>query len=287
MRFFLLLIGSVLSIAFIVLLCAGKKYSYVFENLSESDYPLHELYVAGWVLNSTKLLALKGKTMLRLKTQASLLYDAQYAEYYATVAWTQALTLAHLILAVTFLIAGVLYDVSVVMLLGGGFICLVCVVYSMDNMKNMLSKRTEECEKQFPEVVSTMAILVNSGMVLRNVWNMIAGNGKGALYDMMQDTANNMKNGYSDSDAIYLFGRMSNSVEIKKFTSALLQSMEKGGAELSDFLTKQSSEMWNMKRQRMLQMGEKAATKLLIPIVLIFVGIIIIVMTAAFAGSLF
>ncbi len=287
MRYFLLFVGSALSIAFIVLLHIGEKYAYVFENLNESEYPLHELYVAGWALSNTKLLALQGKTMVRLKTQASLLYEAQYAEYYASVAWAQALTLAHLVIAVTFMIAGTLYDSAAIMLVGGIFICVVCVVYCMDNMKNVLSKRTEECEKQFPEVVSTMAILVNSGMVLRNVWNMVAENGKGALYDMMRKTADNMKNGYSDADAIYLFGKMSNSVEIKKFTSALLQSMEKGGAELSDFLTHQSSEMWNMKRQRMLQMGEKAATKLLMPIVLIFVGIIIIVMTAAFAGSLF
>jgi tight adherence protein C len=84
-----------------------------------------------------------------------------------------------------------------------------------------------------------------------------------------------------------MFGKNSNSTEIKKFTSALLQSMEKGGGELGSFLASQSSELWNAKRQRMLQAGEKAATKLLLPIVLVFVGIIIIVMTAAFAGSLF
>ena len=63
--------------------------------------------------------------------------------------------------------------------------------------------------------------------------------------------------------------------------------MEKGGTELAGFLTRQSSELWSSRRQRMLQEGEKAATKLLLPIVLIFIGIIIIVMTAAFAGALF
>lgn len=96
-----------------------------------------------------------------------------------------------------------------------------------------------------------------------------------------------MKNGYSDADAIFLFGKASNSTEIKKFVSALLQSMEKGGAELSGFLAQQSSELWGTKRQHMLQEGEKAATKLLLPILLIFIGVIIIVITAAFAGSLF
>ena len=91
----------------------------------------------------------------------------------------------------------------------------------------------------------------------------------------------------SEIDAIYRFGRLSGSMEVKKFTSALVQSMEKGGAELSTFMERQSSELWNFKRQKLLQSGEKAATKLLLPIMLIFIGILIIVMTAAFAGALF
>ena len=103
----------------------------------------------------------------------------------------------------------------------------------------------------------------------------------------MKRATENMRNGMSDAEAVYVFGRDSNSTEIKKFTSAMIQSMEKGGGELGQFLMNQSSELWNLKRQRKLQKGEKAGTKLLIPIVLIFVGIIIIVMTAAFAGSLF
>ena len=136
-------------------------------------------------------------------------------------------------------------------------------------------------------IMDECAVLVNSGMVLREAWNMVGENGSGAFYELMRKTSENMKNGYSDMDAIFLFGKSTNSTEIKKFTSALIQSMEKGGSELSAFLARQSSELWNAKKQRMLQSGEKAAGKLLMPIVLIFLGIIIIVMTAAFAGSLF
>ena len=154
-------------------------------------------------------------------------------------------------------------------------------------MRNMLENRTKECEYELPEVVSTMAVLVNSGMMLRDSWNMIAANGTGEFYRLMRKASKKMENGISDADAIFLLGKESNSTEIKKFVSALLQNIEKGGTELAGFLMRQSSELWNTRRQRMLQEGEKAATKLLLPIVLIFVGIIIIVMTAAFAGALF
>ena len=47
----------------------------------------------------------------------------------------------------------------------------------------------------------------------------------------------------------------------------------------------QSSELWNVKRQYMLQKGETAATKLVAPTGLIFAGIIILVVAGA-AGML-
>ncbi len=287
MRYGIIGIGSIFAILFLIQIKKGKKYESLVENLDSAVFPLKELYSVGFAWNATKLFQFKGKKAAELRAQASLLYEPQYAEYYANVAWAQALTLIHLFLAVTFLAAGIMYDSAFLMLAAGIFLSVVIAAYCLENMKNTLAKRTEECEAQLAEVVSTMAILVNSGMVLREAWNMVADNGTGAFHALMRKAGEDMKNGYSDADAIFLFGRASNSAEIKKFTIALLQSMEKGGAELSGFLAQQSSELWNAKRQRMLQAGEQGAAKLLLPIVLIFVGVIIIVMTAAFAGSLF
>jgi len=122
---------------------------------------------------------------------------------------------------------------------------------------------------------------------LKDAWKLVADNGEGEFYELMKRASEDMNNGFSDADAIYRFGKASNSGEIKKFVSALLQSMDKGGSDLTQFLTSQSSELWRIKRQHMLQEGEKAATKLLAPIVLIFFGVMVIVMTSAFAGGLF
>lgn len=280
-------IGSILAILFIVQMKKGKQFEPYVENLDSNVYPLKDLYIVGFVWSTTKLFQLKGKKGSELKLQASMLYEPQYADYYAGLVWAQALTFVHLFLAVTFLLAVVMYESAIVLLGGGIFLSIVMGAYCLENMSDMISKRTTECDSALPEVVSTMAILVNSGMVLREAWNLVGNNGNGAFYELMRKASENMRNGYSDADAIFVFGKESNSTEVKKFTSALLQSMEKGGAELSLFLAHQSSELWNAKRQYMLQAGEKAATKLLAPIVLIFVGVIIIVMTAAFAGSLF
>ena len=286
-RFLILLIGTALGVLFIIQLNRGKESAYLFENLDSKKFPLTILYPAGYAWSKTNLLSFKGNFATDLKVQASMLYEPQYAEYYASVVWYQTISMVHFFLALTFLIAGWMYSSCAFILIGGLVVSAIAGYFFMTQMKSNLSERTAKCEAQLPEIVSTMAILVNSGMVLKDAWALVAEKSEGEFSELMQGAVENMKNGYSDADAIFLFGKASNSGEIKKFVSALLQSMEKGGSELSLFLANQSSELWKIKRQNMLQAGEKAATKLLAPIVLIFVGVIIIVITAAFAGMLF
>ena len=74
---------------------------------------------------------------------------------------------------------------------------------------------------------------------------------------------------------------MSDAPEIKKFASVLTQGIEKGSRELSNSLIHQSAEMWNLKKQVMLQKGEAAASKLLAPTAMIFIGVLIIIIAAA------
>ena len=119
-------------------------------------------------------------------------------------------------------------------------------------------------------------------MVLKDVWQIVADSKEGEIYTLMKSSCEDMRNGMSEKDAIYKFGVLSNSGEIKKFTSALIQGIDQGSRDLTNILAEQSVEMLSLKKQIMLQKGEAAASKLLLPISLIFFGILIIVLTAAF-----
>ena len=276
-----------MSALFILQLFRGKEYTALAGSIDSGEFPLASLYVVGFAWNATGILKIRDKRYKELSSQAALLYDPNYTEYYVNVVWAQTVTFGHLFLTFTFLLAGLIYSMALLLVAAGLFFTVLIVMYCLQNMKNKVSARTEECEDQLSEVVSTMAVLVNSGMILKDAWIQVAESGTGAIYDLMRQASDRMKNGLPTSDAIYLFGKLSNSTDIKKFTSLLLQSMEKGGSEITIFLANQSSEMWQLKRQRMLRKGEQASTKLLVPIVLIFLGVIIVVLSAAFAGALF
>ena len=72
--------------------------------------------------------------------------------------------------------------------------------------------------------------------------------------------------------------------EIKKFTSTIIQGMTKGNSELTAMLQEQSKEVWQLKKQLVRREGEKAASKLLIPICVMFVGILIMIIVPIFTN---
>lgn len=287
MRYVLFVLGTILAVLFLIRLKQGAKYESLIINLSEEQYPMHELYGVGFAWNNSKFFHLSGKPSEYLKQNVTLMYEPQYAEFYSNIIWAETLTLVHLALTCTLLCSSILYDNALMIFGVGLFITVLLALYCMTNVKSMVSERTEKCTEQLPEIVSTMAVLVNSGMVLRDAWKTIGESGDGEFQLLMRKATERMNNGASDIDAIYLFGKDTNAPEVTKFVSALIQSIEKGGGELPLFLINQSNELWSYKKQAMIQKGEKAATKLLAPIMLIFLGVIIMVMTAAFAGSLF
>lgn len=274
-RLICLAIGTVLSILLVMQLLRGKKYGELTAALDGHSFPLSGLYGIGFAWNEWRLFSLRGKLRTKMVGEAKLIYDPKYAEFYATAVWAQVLTYVHIFLTLGFLLAGVI-DFTLFALIGLAAAALFG--YSaLNNMKDDLEKRRTACVIELPEIVSTMALLINSGMVLRTAWETIAFSKEGTAYELMRKTCSEMENGMSEIDAIYKFGVMSNSQELKKFSSVLIQGIEKGSRDLSELLAKQSTEMWALKKQVMLQKGEAAGAKLLGPTAMIFVGIILVV----------
>lgn len=288
MNFIMLLLASITTVLFLVNLARGKQYGYMVESLDGGEYFLKELYVVGFSLNDGKIFKLRGKMERNLKKQAKLLWGDRYYEYYANLAWAQFLLLTLLVVSVGFSLSGFLKTEQLPILL---ILVLLFVAafwnLSLSRMKEKVQQRREACEAEFPNMVSKLALLINSGMVLREAWRVTAYGKEGTLYTLMKQACEDMENGESDIGAIYKFGVTSDSASIKKFTSAMIQGMQKGNSELADFMVSQTSELWAHKRQMALQQGEVAAGKLIIPLGITFAGIIMIIVSAAMQSMSF
>ena len=279
MRLIYLLAGTISALFFMLMMIRGRNKEGLLDPLDNDAYPIKGLYTAGLGMQSIKIFALKGKAGSKLRNVTSLYYGAKYSEYYSRMIWAQVLTYSLLSFSLFMLVASAFNSGFFALI--GIIVSAVAAYYFYTYISNKVSERTEECEKEFPNAISKMALLVNSGMTLNDAWKKVAYGKNGTFYELMQTACDEMDNGVSSIDAVYNFGGKCGSAEIKKFTSALVQSLEKGGGELPMFLLEQSAEIMAFKRQYMLQKGEKAASALLAPIGLMFAGVIILVLVAA------
>ena len=65
-----------------------------------------------------------------------------------------------------------------------------------------------------------------------------------------------------------------------------MQNLSKGNSELVEYLKQQGKESWENKKHNVRRQGEKASSKLLIPIGIMFIGILIIVVVPIFGNMM-
>lgn len=275
-------LGVVSLVMWMFLYFKGLSKASLFEPLTEKEYPFKEVYFVGYAVTEIINYQYKSKNDRKLRRDIEVLYGPKYADYYLRVIYSQKITFAVTIFVLSFALYG-LAD-GIVGLFAGFFFAGVAYYYFGTVTQNRILKRSEEMLSDFSEVISKLALLTNAGMILREAWEEIAYTGETALYLEMQKAVDEMNNGVAEIDAIFNFGKRCIIPEIKKFASTIVQGVVKGNSELTIMLMEQSKEVWAAKKQNVRRQGEKAASKLLIPICIMFVGILIMILVPIFAN---
>jgi tight adherence protein C len=275
-------IGTLVTIFFLIMLITSGKYDMYLETLDSKEYPFFQLYGVGFRINDLIGMDFSRKSERKRRQHLALLKGDQLAEYYLRVNAAERTTFASLCIVASFILYGISQEIMIlVILIGFG---ALAYYYVSTIPEETVKKRTGAILDEFADVVSKLALLVNAGMILREAWEMIAYSGEGELYDEMRLVCENINNGMSEIDAYTEFGTRCTAPEIKKFTSTIIQGVVKGNKELVEMIKMQSREMWNSKQHRVRQQGEKAASKLLIPTCIMFVGVLIMIIVPIFAN---
>jgi len=275
-------LASFLTVVFVLLLFSGKKYDAWIDPLYNKEFPLCELYGVGFRLTDLLKYDFTTKQERKRRQQIALIYGEKHSEYYLRVNAAERFTLSFLILVVGLALYGLTSEIAIVFVVA--LFSFVAFYYVSTLPEETLKKKTGEILNQFADVVSKLALLVNAGMILKEAWIKVSETGEGELYQEMRRAVDQMNNGVSEVDAYTEFGTRCTSPEIKKFTSTIVQGLVKGNRELVEMIKQQSREIWDAKRHRVKQEGEKAASKLLIPICIMFVGVLIMIIVPIFAN---
>ena len=278
----ILLIISTISVLIWVKLALKHEdeYKELTDSINENDYKYPELYCIGFTIMKKLGIDSKSRKSRKRIKEISEVQGYRYAEYYFYVINGEKWTFGYTIFTLFTILAAL--SGSIPALLLGCAMAFLVMWYIEELMNDKLEERRDQLLSGFPVMLSKMTLLVNSGMVVRDAWKKIAIDGNDEICREMKLTVDEMNNGVSEIDAYHNFGERCVIKEIKRFTSTMIQNMQKGNSEMAYLLRQMSDEMWEEKKHLAKRKGEAATSKLLIPTAMIFVGILIMIMVPAF-----
>lgn len=168
----------------------------------------------------------------------------------------------------------------------------IVVYYVRDrDLYQQVVDREEQMRVDYPEIVSSLALLLGAGMTVPNAWNKIArdyrrrreeGGGRRYAYEEMLLTIYEMESGVVQARAYERFGRRCRIPSYNKLSTMLSQNIRKGAANLPVLLKEEAADAFEERKHTARKLGEKAGTKLLVPMMMLLGITMVIIMVPAF-----
>ncbi len=153
--------------------------------------------------------------------------------------------------------------------------------------------RDEELAFGYPAMVSTLSLLLGSGMTVFGAWERIVrmylkkkerGGEESAVYEEMLFTYRHISDGMGEKAAYEEFGVRVGLGSYRKLVSLIVQSLRKGNAGLCEKLEKETEAAYEQQRNLTKVKGEEAQTKTLLPMVLYLLVVIVVIVVPAMTG---
>ena len=176
------------------------------------------------------------------------------------------------------------------MLLTGLFLIAAMAILVMKGREEQvqLQKRYEELLMDYPGLIMKFTLLVQAGLTAKKAFQKIAldygkreDEGKRAAYEEIRTACYEMDSGISEAEAYRRFGERCGQVKYKTLSTLLIQNLQKGSRYLSDLLEKEAVEAWEERKRKARVLGEAAATKLLLPMILMLLVVMAVIMLPA------
>lgn len=278
-------VATILTIIWIVFFLKDtNEFTPLIKPLSNKEFPLKELYLIGFSVLKTINYNFDSSNNKKKLLDISNVYGERFANYYFRVVKAQKITFSLSVLMIFSYIS--LFAANSILLIIGLFLAIIVFFYLDLQVKDKIEKKEEELLRDFPDVLSKLTLLINAGMIMTEAWTKVSTTGNGRMYHEMTITIEEINNGVSEMTALINFGIRCGVTEIKKFTAILVQNLSKGNRELVDYLKQQSKESWETKKHIVRRQGEKASSKLMLPIGVMFIGILIMIAVPIFGNMM-
>jgi tight adherence protein C len=277
------------SVCFAILyVLSRKKYDDFISRLDRKVYALKDFFpIALYILDFIKY---RFNTRYDQGIQLKLgeLFEAEKSRFYLKIHWANKIALMMAMVMVIAIIGVGMGNVDSSFAFLSTF-ALILVFYLTDNEINeKLKKRYLLIQIDFPDFLNKLALLINAGMTVSRAMEKIVMDRQEELqvrqrplYEQLRKVLIEVRGGKPETKAYEDFARRCKVPEITKFASLLIQNSRKGSAELVSILRLLAVECWEMRKNAAKRLGEEASTKLLFPMMIMFLAILLIVISPA------
>lgn len=254
-----------------------KKYIDFFAPLDNKTYS-YKKFLPG-CLGIVEILKLSGagRYQTRLNQKLVMIYGSRYISYYTKVHWSTK---------ILYLFLGVIIGTLFCLLDSSDYLMLLVIPFAGmglfflvdNNLDNQYKERKFQLERDFPNFISKLILLVNAGLNVRQaIDRIVSDNDKSApLYKELQCVVLDVQAGSLEYEAYMDFSERCKIKQITNFVSIIQQNMKLGGNQMLFELKRMGTECWEMRKNVAKQLGEKASSKLMIPLSIMFLAVVLI-----------
>lgn len=264
-------------------LVSGKKAETFMSAAREYNFKFVFLIPAGLFLTNNLVLKFynPGKN-LRLRNIISNLYGVSAAEHFLKLHTIQKIALVLAVLFFSALIS-LTVDVDFLFIFFAVTLAVLASIWADRNLDFKLKDRNQTILIELPEFINKVALLVNAGLTFNASVNRIVTekDEPGPLYKELYFVISEINNGKEIKKSYEDFALRCRIPEITRFVSAVLQNINRGSNDFVSALRLMAQEAWEKRKDIAKKQGEEASSKLVFPMVMIFVAVAIIVLAPA------
>ncbi len=169
-------------------------------------------------------------------------------------------------------------------------ICLILLVplWYQAKSREENQKRLGQLREDYPEFVEHFVLLIGAGLTVRGTWERIVRDyekrqgTRHYVYEEMALSLREMDCGMSEARAYELFGKRTGLLSYMKFCTLIVQNLRKGSEDLLRLLDFEVADAFHQRKEDAKELGEKAGTKLLLPMAVMLALVFAMILYAAF-----
>lgn len=216
-----------------------------------------------------------------------ILKGTKLSNDYTKIYLAKIITLVYLMTLFTLVIVE-LSDEGYTNLIYGGILIVLVAVFLVKDLDKKVKERRDAIILEMPEFVNKIILLVNAGdtvqgamkkSVLQNKKNIQSS----PLYFELNEAVAKLDDNVSFQEVMKDLNYRCGIQEVSVFTTTVMMNYKKGGSLLVESLKELSVSLWDKRKTLTRIKGEEASSKLVFPIIFIFVSVLIIVAYPAVA----